>query len=214
MRDFLVVGRDRAAVAPGAKIFAGIEAEASRIADSPGHLHPIGSADASAMSLASILDEFEIELGRDFFQLDDLRRQTIQMYRNDCSNCAAFVARQRFQKAAQCRHADVAGRRIDIDEPRPRAGLHDRSRRRDEGHRYGDDFVARTDTERQKCDAECVGAVGNGDDALHAQKFGELPLEAFDLIPTDVGSGGMDRLHLGTDALADFKILRRLDQRI
>ena len=77
LRKFLVIGRDRATIAPCAEIFAGIKAEASNVADSSRHRHPVGSADASTMSLARILDQFEIELGRDFLQLDDLRGQTV-----------------------------------------------------------------------------------------------------------------------------------------
>ena len=128
---------------------------------------------------------------------------------NDRAYRSALGARQRFQKAAQGGDAHVAGRGIDIDEFRARAGLHDRSRGSDEGHRDGNDFVARPDTERQQSDAQCVGPVGDGDDALHVQEFGEFSLEAFDLMAANVGGGGMNRLHFKCDALADFQVLRR-----
>ena len=116
------------------------------------------------------------------------------MNRNDRSYRSALGARQRFQKAAQRGDTHVAGRRIDIDELRPRAGLHDRSRSGDEGHRYGYDFVTRADAERHQSDAQCVGPVGDGDDTLHVQKFGKLTLEAFDLMAANVSGRGMDRL--------------------
>src|SRR6202167_3490402 len=129
------------------------------------------------------------------------------MYWNDRAYRAAILARQRFQKAAQRRHTQVAGIGIDVDESRPRGGLHDGSRGSDEGHRYGDDLVTRADAKRQQRDAQCIRPVGHGDDALHVQKIGELTLEAFDLMAANVGGGGMYRLQLARDALGDFQVL-------
>src|ERR1700691_1540974 len=77
MRNLVVIGRDRAAIAPCAEIFTGIKAEASSVAERSRHFHPVSRADASAMGLARILDQFEVELGRNFFQLDDRRGQAI-----------------------------------------------------------------------------------------------------------------------------------------
>src|SRR5208337_2198961 len=95
----------------------------------------------------------------------------------------------------------------DIDEPRPRAGLHDRSRGSDEGHRHGNDVVAGADAECEEGDAECVGSVRDADDPLHVQEFGEFTFEAFELVAADIGGTAMDQIQLERDTLADFKVL-------
>src|ERR1700731_2285325 len=71
----------RAAFAPCAQIFAGIKTETSRRSDRAGVKRLPLVVDASAMSLARVLDDPQIASLREVAQFDHRRRQSVEMHR-------------------------------------------------------------------------------------------------------------------------------------
>jgi hypothetical protein len=72
---------------------------------------------------------------------------------------------------------EVAGIRFDLDKNRSRSRLENGRRRGDETHRRGDDFVARSDIEREQGHVQGAGATRDCERVPLAQVARELRLE-------------------------------------
>ena len=103
---------------------------------------------------------------------------------------------------------DVARFRIDIDQGRPGAGLANRGRGGDEGHRRRDHFGAGTHADREQRQAYGISAVGDRDHVPHAEVSRELLLEGFDVGTADVAGIEMNLDKVAFHALAHFRGLR------
>ena len=123
-REFIVVGGDCPTFAPGSQILARVEAEASGLTNGS-RLQPADAiADARTMCLAGILDQLQTVSVGDLAQLDQRRRQAVQMDWHDGARAVRRSEVPIFKITFQRRHAQVAGVGIDIDKRRRRARLH------------------------------------------------------------------------------------------
>ena len=169
--------------------FAGIEAEASRVAERSRHFHPVGSADACAVRLASIVDEFEIELPPQFLSV---------------------------RPSARAIHIDARERLLVLRGVRCAGALPEKLRSAGKlmlpvagsiSTNFGRAPVCLTDAVAMKVIGTVITSspgptpsassamrsasvpFATATTALHVEKFGEFTLEAFDLMATDVCGG-------------------------
>ncbi len=129
-----VVGHHHAALAIGAQVLAGVEAEA-------GHVGDAARAPAlvfGAVRLAGVLDDHQSMPAGDLQQRIHVGRLAVQADRNDR---LGLVGDRRLER----RDVHREGLRIDVDEDCLGARVVDRRNRGHEGERDGDDLVAATD---------------------------------------------------------------------
>ena len=139
-------GRDRAALAAGAEVLAGIEAEAAHFAEGPGpHAAAFG-----AMGLRRVLDDGEPVPPRDLRDRVHVGEPAVQVHGKE-------GPRPRRDRRLDRGRVHRPGHRIDVHEDRGRPGVDDRGHRRDEGRRHGDHLVPWADPRASS--ARCSAAV-------------------------------------------------------
>ena len=171
LRDAVIVGRDRAAVAEAGEVLGGVERERGHVAERSG----APAVEARARGLGGILQYRQPELA-------DLGRGR---------GCAEQVdGDDRLGPGRQHRADRVGGhvtrRRIDVAEHRTRSGVDDRLGGCVERERRHHDLVVAANPERPQRDRDRVGAVADADRVAHTEVGRELLLERPDLRAEDV----------------------------
>ena len=147
-----IAHRDGAAVARGHRL-GRVEAEDRRVAE-------LGDAHAVALGLdgvRGVFDQREMVTIADVAEARHVGELAVEVHRDDRARARRD---RRFDRA----RIDEPGARVDVGEHRHGAVKERRVRRGDEGHRRGDDLVARRDTERVQREGEPHRAARDADD--------------------------------------------------
>jgi hypothetical protein len=192
------VGDQHAAIAEGAQILGGVEAESGAHPKRPG----APASKKRAMSLAGILDHMKLPLRGDLQDGIDVANTTEKVHWDDSprSRSDGVVDRGWIDRAVI----------VAVDQHRTGAHRHDGAGRGNEGIRLGDDLVASTDLRSPQRQLQGRKSGIETDGMPDAAVIGELPLEALDLGAQDeiaaiddardcLGQGRLERGGLGGD---------------
>ena len=170
VRELLAPSRDRSAFAGGDDL-ARMERETRELAE-PSARHP---SPARAERAGSVLDQVHVRRHR-VLELVPVERPPEQVH-------GEHGARPLCHRFVHLLGVEVHRPRIDVDEHRPRAGERDDVRRRREGVRRNEHFVAFADPEREHRQMKRRSPRGDGDRMLDPADPCELRLELGDLRP-------------------------------
>src|SRR6266850_2593029 len=167
-----VVGEDRTAVAEGAKVLRGVEAEGARGAEAAHR----SSGGGREMRVTTVFDDGQVVARRDGRNRGHVGGLSVEMHREN-------RARPRSDRVRDAFGIDRQTRRVDVGEDRTRAGHQDRERAVRGGQRRRDHLVARGNAERTEAERERIGPGADPDRVIGAGRGGEFLLERLDLRP-------------------------------
>jgi hypothetical protein len=198
LRQRIVAGEDRTAVAVAAQRLAGEEAGAAEAAEVAAPAALVAGAEA----LRRVLDHRDVAVAcGDGVDLVHVGHLAVQAHRHD-------GPRARRDLGLDAAPVDVAGAGLDVDEHRRGAEQHDHLGGGGEAEGRGDDLVARLQLERHQRDQQRLGAAGDGDAMLGAAEGCEPLLQLLDLRAHDVLAVVEHRLHARGDAVLQRGVLR------
>ena len=195
--EVIAVRGERAALAVGAQVLGGVEAEGGRLAEAA----HAPAAVARAVGLAGILDDGQVVARGDRQDGVEIRRPAVEMHRHD-------RPRVRGDRGLDALGVEVGGARIDVHEQRARPDVGDGFGGGDEGVGRGDDLVARLHPRREQGQMQGARARVHGDAVLDAAVGRELLLEPRDLLAEDERGRPADAVQRGEDVLAEARVLR------
>src|SRR5438093_6105766 len=193
----VAVRGERAALAVGAEVLGGIEAEGggpAEAADAPAVV-------ARAVGLAGILDDGDVVASGDRQDGIEIRGPAVEVHRHDCP-------RARGDRGFDALGVEVGGSGTDVHEHRPGADVGDGFGGGDEGVGRGDDLVARLHPHRQQGQMQGARARVHGHAVLDATVCSELLLEARDLLAENERRRSADAVQRGQNVLSEAVVLR------
>ena len=150
-RQFRIIADDSTGLAISPEVLARVETEAAEIADRA----RAAAAPFCAVRLRRVLDDNELVPARDGHDRIHVGHLPVKMHRqNDF--------RPGRDRCLDLRRVHRPGVGIDIHEDRLGAAIKNCRRRRDEGHRYRDDFVAGVNAGGKKGEMQCGRSTVDG----------------------------------------------------